>query len=35
MFVFINKYYNLEETEKIMFWQNRNKSEIDFIVEKD
>jgi hypothetical protein len=35
MFVFLNKYYNLEEMEKIMFWQNRNKSEIDFIIEKN
>jgi len=35
MFVFLNKKFNLWEFDKLNFWQNRNKSEIDFILEKE
>lgn len=34
MFVFLNLYYNLDSMEFLYFWQNLNKSEIDFILKR-
>lgn len=34
MLVFINLFYNLNENDTLSFWQNLNKNEIDFILEK-